>query len=84
LGLIVQTLTTRPRPWGQERSRGVLERGALDLRVEEGARHWLSVAMNGQLRGPGIAPGRAGYEPAGRLDAPLGRVAILCLFKSWG
>ena len=73
LGLIVHTRTTNPRPWGHWLSRGVRERGGLARRVERGRAHWDRVAIGGQgacLRGPGIAPGGAGYEPAGRLDAP--------------
>jgi hypothetical protein len=45
LGLIVHTLTTKPRPWGQDLNLGVLDSGRFDFRVERGRRHWPSVAI---------------------------------------
>ena len=61
LGLIVQTRTTRPRPWGQALSRGVRERGAFARRVERGRAAWERVAMGPQgAAGPRNCTGKGG------------------------
>ena len=69
LGLMVQTRTTRPRPWGHCRRRGVRERGGLARRVERGRAHWEIVAISphgmpvGRCGAPELHRGGRGMSP---------------------